>query len=221
MIFRNILIFYNNNNDYIKIFNKDSGCNFYSTEPNYMYINGNYESFQTYYNFNKTDNNITLVWTNPIGHTHCMFDGCKDIIDFDFSNLDSSKITHMGAMFRGCISLKSLNLSYFNTPLLTQTSNMFFGCTSLESLDLSNFKTSKLQNLINMFKHCLSLKALSLPNFNTELNLDTNCMFFMCSSLEYINIGELPIHNNLYNVIFNIGSQKFIICGNGEKLRDN
>ena len=200
----------------IKIFNRDCDSSPYSPVPNHMYINGHCESFQVYYYFNKTDNNITLVWLSQIDNAHCMFDGCGDIIKFDFSNFTSSTITHMGAMFRNCISLKSIDLSNFDTSLLTQTSNMFYNCTLLESLDLSKFNATKLNTLYDMFNHCSSLKALSLPNFNTLLNLKIERMFSFCSSLEYINLEYQPIHNNLFSDISDINPQKLIICGNEE-----
>ena len=180
-----------------------------------MYINEEYKLFQPYYNFVKTNNIITLVWTNTIDNTHCMFDNCRDIIEFNFDNFISSTITHMGAMFRNCTSLKSLNLSNFDTSSLTQTSNMFYGCTLLESLDLSNFKTSRLTEIFDMFNRCSSLKALTLPNFNQISSLIG--IFSDCSSLEYLNLGD--ISSGIYNSISYIESQEIIICGNEDRLR--
>ena len=97
--------------------------------PNEVYINGELQNEVKYsYNFNQTDNFVDLIWNNNINSSYYMFWGCSNIIEFDFSNFDTSKISSMNSMFSGCSLLTSLNLSNFNTLSTQIMSNMFSGC---------------------------------------------------------------------------------------------
>ena len=125
--------------------------NFYFNKayfPNEVYINGELQNIVNYsYNFNQTINYVELLWNNTISNCGNMFRSCSDIIEFDFSNFDTSQVKNMYCMFYDCSSLTSLNLSSFNTSAVQDMSGMFQHCSSLTSLNLSNFDTSLVQNM--------------------------------------------------------------------------
>ena len=65
--------------------------------PNKVYINGELQNIVNYsYNFNQTYNFVELIWNNSINNCYYMFVDCPDIIEFDFSNFDTSQVINMG-----------------------------------------------------------------------------------------------------------------------------
>ena len=211
-------------------YNQDPNYKFDSANyPNYVYINGEFQNIVNYsYNFNQTDNYIELIWNNSINSCRNMFRDCSDIIEFDFSNFDTSQVKDMhlmffrcsaltslnitnfdtrnvqamSGMFQYCSSLTSLNISHFDTSLVRNVEAMFDGCKSLTSLNLSNFDTSKVTRLQGMFSNCKSLASLNLSNFNTSLVTRIQVMFSGCINLEYINLqnfNDTKVNNNSDN----------------------
>ena len=89
-----------------------------------------------------------------------------DVVGFDGSNYDTSKITSMTYMFASALYLKNFNFSNFNTANVTSMFGMFNGCGSLVELDLSSFDTSKVTDMSHMFYACQQLKMLNLSNFD-------------------------------------------------------
>ena len=115
--------------------------------PNNIFINENKEiSIQSTYNFTKIDNIVKLEWNSPIRNCYSMFYNCSDIIEFDFSEFNTSFVTDMSLMFSHCTSLTSLNLSNFITSRVQKIDNMFEGCLNLEYLNLENFDESSLSS---------------------------------------------------------------------------
>ena len=108
-----------------------------------------------------------------------LFDGFEYIKSFDFSNLDTSKLTNMSAMFHKCSSLVSLDLSKFNTSNVTDMSGLFEDCSSLASLDLSNFNTNNVEKVImaHMVEGCKSLQNIKMPNkMNAESDITLSAL---------------------------------------------
>jgi surface protein len=127
--------------------------------PNEIYINSNKQnniSFQYY--FNNSINNVKLLWYNNLNNLNCLFRECKNIIDIDLSNFNSSNINSMDSMFLDCQSLLSINFTNFKTSSVTNMATMFSGCISLVSLDLSYFDTSQVVQIQYMFNNSISLK---------------------------------------------------------------
>ena len=157
-----------------QIFSSDTS--YFKSEyyPNEISINGYKQSIITHtYLFNQTNNYIELKWNDLISSCNCMFYGCSDITEIDFSNFKTSKVTNMQAMFQGCSSLVSLNLSNFDTSQVTWMQSMFRDCSSLTSLNLSNFDTSKVSMIYSMFDGCINLEYINMKNFNLiSLNND-------------------------------------------------
>ena len=137
------------------------------------------------------------------------------MVDLNFTNFDTSKVTYMNSMFKNCISLTHLDLSYFNLENLrdsrymfeecftlkeikfndnTTTKNlekmdyMFNGCISLEKINTKIFKENKLTNLNYVFKNCHSLKELDLSYFETKYITELIGSFQKCKSLLNINL---------------------------------
>ena len=76
--------------------------------PNMIYINGKKQaSIKYYYNFNKADNFIKLIWNNSIDYCQYMFYECKDITEIDLSNFNTSLVRKMNNMFSNCLLLSS------------------------------------------------------------------------------------------------------------------
>ena len=143
-----------------------------------------------------------------------MFKGCKNIIEINLSNFNTSAIESMDSMFEGCSSLISLDLSNFNTSLVKNMGFMFSSCSKLTSLNLSNFDTSLVTRMDSMFSHCSLLTSLNLSNFNTSLLISTDSMFLDCINLEYINLynfnGSILRGNMFENMPINL-----VICIKG------
>ena len=89
-------------------------------KPNEVYVNKvKKDQVSSQYNFNEGDNEVILIWNKTITSCNCLFYGCKDIKEIDFSNFDSSNVIYMRYMFNECFSLISLDLSNFDTSELT------------------------------------------------------------------------------------------------------
>ena len=162
------------------------------------------------YNFSETENNINnikLIWDNPPISTKNLFYDCKNIIEIDLSNFNSSCVFSTDQMFFGCSSLISLDLSYFDTSKVRNMDSMFRGCSSLTSLNLSNFNTSLASGMDCMFRNCSSLTSLDLSNFDTSIVTYMNYMFKECSSLTHLYLSNFDFPLSQIDDIFE-GCQK-------------
>ena len=180
-----------------------------------IHINSNTNNKKTYqYSFTQEDNLVELIWNDNIDNADNMFKDCKNIIEINLSNFNTSAIESMDSMFEGCSSLISLDLSNFNTSLVKNMGFMFSSCSKLTSLDLSNFDTSLVTLMDSMFSHCSLLTSLNLSNFNTSLLISTDSMFLDCINLEYINLynfnGSILRGNMFKNMPINL-----VICIKG------
>ena len=174
------------------------------------------------YNFNKTENLVELIIDDNIDNCYNMFRHCFSIIEINFINFNTSKVTSMNDMFCGLFLLKSLDLSGFDTSLVTSMYHMFNNCSSLTSLNLSNFNTSLVQYMQYMFYNCLSLSSLDLSNFNTSLTENMDRMFYNCAYLEYINLFNFEERKlNSYKEMFDKVPDNAVICLNKNPYQRN
>lgn len=97
-----------------------------------------------------------------------MFFKCSSLTSINFGDIDTSHVTKMEGLFNRCSSLATVDLSLFDTSLVTSFGSMFFGCSSLTSLDLSKWDTSSLEFMTYMFNGCMSLKEIDISGFSTE-----------------------------------------------------
>ena len=137
--------------------------------PDEIYINGENQTEIKYeYNFQLNNNEITLIWYNPLKYTNCMFRDCTAITAIDLSNFDDSQLTQMKYMFRGCNSLKKIEMSNIKGNKVTDAGYLFSNCNKLETLDLTNFQTPNNNYLHYIFANCTSLISLNYPFINTN-----------------------------------------------------
>ena len=165
---------------------------FFNYTPDIVYLNGIESELDYGYIFinNYNINNVTLKWNEELESLEYIFSGIYSIIEIDFSNFDSSKVTLMTSMFELCSNLKYINFDNFNTSSVIDMSSMFENCESLVSINLSNFDTSKVTSMDNMFINCYSLISLDLSFFDTQKLLSMTSMFDSCISLTEINFSN-------------------------------
>ena len=108
------------------------------------------------------NNNITFRWNYSLTNCNCMF-AYLNIIEIDFSNFDTSKVTFMGCMFHST-TITSLDLNHFDTSLVTNMIGMFDCCTNLKLLNLNNFNTNNLEKYVNIFNQANSELKICIPN---------------------------------------------------------
>ena len=99
-----------------------------------------------------------------------VFNGCSNLKEINFGNLDTSLVDTMEYLFQDCSQLTSINLTNFKTNEVTSMYNMFHNCVNLKYLDLSGFDTSKVTTVSNIFKKCSSLIFLNLKSFILQSN---------------------------------------------------
>ena len=163
--------------------------------PDKVYINEKLTYFENYEYIAdlKTSDNITLVWINDISRTGCMFYGCNNISEINFSNFNTSNVKYM--------------------------QEMFSSCTSLSSLNLSNFNTSKVLYMSYMFSYCINLISLNLANFLISNDTIVNYMFLGCSRLQHINLENSKIITDNYDNIFIDIPINLSICSNDDEWK--
>ena len=201
-----------------KVLGKSGGAHFDKKYfPNFTYINSIQQNSVDYqFNFSQSDNLVELVWNNKISDCHNMFLGCKDILEIDLSEFDSSEVTSIQSMFNKCTSLISVNFANFDTSNVNIMFKLFYNCSSLKSLNLDNFNTSKVTNMTSMFDGCISLTSLNLSNFDFSKVTSVNKIFNNNNKLEYINIlniRETEIISTYENMFQNV-PENIAICIN-------
>ena len=138
---------------------------------------------------------ITIEIIYPLFDCKKMFYLCENIMEINFVEFDTSKVTNMRSMFSDCTHLKKVNFDNFDTYNVTNMSCMFYNCFSLKTLNLSKFKTDNVKNMSAMFYMCLSLTDLDfdLKTKNTLKLNDISFMFRCCYSLIDYNIFGINI----------------------------
>ena len=149
----------------------------FSDLPQEIIINGINQTIKKRHLLNNSINNITMKWYHYLTNCNNMFNNLTDIINFDFSKFDTSRVTSMACMFVNCTKITSINVSNFNTSLVTNMDSMFSDCRELKSLDLSNFDTSLVTNMHHMIYQCFNLISVNIENFNTSKVVDMTGMF--------------------------------------------
>ena len=148
-----------------------------------------------------------------------MFLGLTNIVKFDFSKFDTSKVEKMDSMFFGCSSITSLDLNKFNTSSVISMSSMFCTCSSLKTLDLRSFNTSLVRDMSNMFSECTSLISINLNNFNTSSFINIYSMFSGCSSLISLDLSNFDAPNvDKISYMFKECNNKLIYCINDSQI---
>lgn len=113
-----------------------------------------------------------------------------DELDYEVSNLDTSKITNMSNMFYNCMLLTNLDLSNFDTTNVTNMNQMFNRNESLTSVNVSGFNTNNVTNMGNMFYQCGKLTKIDISSFTSEKLTSNAGMFSGCSKLTTLIINN-------------------------------
>ena len=136
------------------------------------------------------NNKITMRWKYPLTSCNNMFKDLTNIIDFDFSKFDTSKVTEMKCMFSNCSKITSFNLNKFNTSLVNNMQDMFSDCENLTQLDLYNFDTSKVTDFHHFVYQCYNLTSINLKSFDTSKVINMTGMFGSCYSLYSLDLNN-------------------------------
>ena len=186
-------------------------CNVCSQMFDEIYINDKKENqIKNKYDFNEENNIIKLIWTKKIENIECMFNGCSDITEVDFSDFDTSSLGTFAAMFQSCSSLKFVNFASLDTKSATYMGYMFFGCSSLRYINFGNAKKKEI-SYDKIFK-----------NVNDNLiicgkNIDWNSIFPSEWSSIDINCGSNSNEYKCYKKNTNTEYNKYLCkntCGN-------
>ncbi len=120
-----------------------------------------------------------------------MFYNSSSITDIDFSGINrNSKITNMSSMFEGCNNLRQITWGNLDTRYTRTMDKMFMNCKKLENLNLSTFDTSRVETMRYMFGHCHNLRSININNFDTSNVNSMEAMFVKCKSLPYLDLRD-------------------------------
>ena len=142
-----------------------------------------------------------------------MFNGCIKLEYVNFNITYILKSTKIDYMFYNCWSLKSIDLSKLDVSEVSSFDNMFFNCTSLETINIENFSLKKDSTSINyMFKNCFSLKSLDLSSFKPYKLTSMTHAFYNCYSLTSINLNNMYTSSvtNMNYLFYNCSSLRYL-----------
>ena len=114
------------------------------------------------------------------------FDGCRELVEIDSKNLDTSAVISMRYMFQDCTALSDLTpLSDWDTRSVGDMTAMFQGCTTLSDItSLSDWDLNSGPSMRAMFQYCTTLSDLTpLSDWDTGSVGDMTEMFHGCVSL--------------------------------------
>ena len=92
--------------------------------PSTININDSPQDIKITHTLN-SESTIIITWDIKITSTKEMFSNCRQIVEIDLSNFDTSEVIDMNSMFFQCRGLILLNLSNFDTSKVTDMGYMF------------------------------------------------------------------------------------------------
>ena len=148
-----------------------------------------------------------MVWYNYLNYAACLFCGCGDITEIDFTYFDTSHITNIGYMFERCPSLTFLNLFELDTSNVGTYSSLFSGTNNLKYISLKIHNNNDLKKNIKFFKNVPS-------NVMIYINENNNKIIIMPK------IGDKKLYNIECSIEGKLKQKNKIktIDGNGLKL---
>lgn len=213
----NLTLLYNKNNT-IKLFNPNN-LGLKENQIEVKKLEENLNNFIEEYNINYLGNGyinisskekgfikVEIYFYTPFYNINNMFEGCKDLIIIDFSNIGDLSITNMSETFKNCTNLEKINFKSLDTSKVKSMYSLFEGCNNLVNIEwLENLNTSSVNNIERMFYNCDNLINISLPFFNldnfTEIFLN-NTSLTIIDLKKYENIKNILNldNNNFYNI---------------------
>ena len=128
------------------------------------------------YSGDELDYEVSNLDTSKITNMSNMFYNCTRLTNLDLSNFDTSNVTNMYMMFNRNVSLTSVNVSGFNTNNVTNMNSMFHQCEKLTKIDISSFTSEKLTLNASMFAGCVKLTTLIINNPNLFKMTNSNML---------------------------------------------
>lgn len=163
-----------------QISTRGSGADFYIDDASYLFYNGA--------RFSAKDGLLSAM--KDVTEMTRMFEGCNQLVYFDFSQLDVSKVKDMSYMFRGCSNLEDINFSGVNAISLETMSNIFRG-SGVKEVNLSGFIAPNLKDMSGAFASCNSMTKVDFGDFST---------------VPVTNMGNLFDYNKAVGEILNFSS---------------
>ena len=112
--------------------------------------------FKKVYTFEKKGTYFVEIKMNKMQHLENlehMFEGCEELVAFDGSSINISKVQSLEALFRECKSLKRAEVSTWNVSNITNMKGLFQNTGNLTNIgDISNWDVSK-SNLTRLFHY--------------------------------------------------------------------
>jgi len=177
-------------NENVHLISKTNDINFRLIIDDSSYSGNNYHSFEK-----AGIHTVIFHFKNKLESLDGFFEGITNLIEIDFSELETENIRSMTSTFSYCKNLKKVNIDK-QIPNLEDISYMFFGCESLITPYL-NFDTSKVKRMDYMFYNCQEIINLDLSNFNLENLHNGRNMFTSCFKLKEIKFKDNIKTNNL------------------------
>ena len=121
-----------------------------------------------------------------------LFSGCTNLVEVDFSQINTEKVKSMEALFKGCSKLTAVTIT--DTSSVESMKEMFSSCTSLTEVNLDYFVTSKVTDMSKMFSGS-ALTSLDLSSFNTSLLDDMSSMFYDMKDITTLDLQKFDTKN--------------------------
>ena len=199
------LIGLKNDDYYIEILEKDGNLRNLNSITS-LTISGKEEGILT----------VNLKFRDNLKSMFGMFKGCENLIDIDFSNLNTSKLEIMNSLFEGCNHLENVNFFNIKLDKIRETENLFKDCENLiqiKNLDKINMPNVRKAN--NMFKNCKSIRYINLSNLYIEKTENMKDIFYGCDKLEILDISNFKeINNDLFGNLIDLSKIKIKIKKN-------
>lgn len=126
-----------------------------------------------------------------------LFHGKTNLIEIDFTNLDTSKTVDMYQMFTG-VNIKNLDLSSLDVSNVQNFAGMFGNgsATSFETINITGWDTSSAMTFSQMFYNCSNLKEIiGIENLNLKNAKTTQSMFYKCNALDNMDVSRWNMSN--------------------------
>ena len=126
-----------------------------------LIIDGKEFDKNNYHSFEKAGlHNVTFAFKNKLDSLEGFFNENNNLIEVDFSQLETENIKSMAFLFKKSQKLEKVNFgSNFDTSKVTNMQYLFYSCKRLNEIDLSSFELENLINAEYMFGDCIQLKV--------------------------------------------------------------
>lgn len=129
---------------------------------------------------------VKFLFNREVKSLNNMFEGCQEIIKFDFGTLNIETVESFEGMFKDCKSLIEISSSRkWRTVKPKFIKGMFQGCESLENISfLEKLDLQSVLDMSDLFFGCKSLRDISpIKNWNTEKVEYMQNLFYCCFNI--------------------------------------